>query len=116
MLMRNRKASSVAKKRLTSAKSYIDKNMENEFYEEISKVLTGYVADKLSIPISEFTRDKAREKLAEKNVDEQNIQDLLSTIDYCDSVRFAPVNEKLSMQEVYNKASKIITDLEGVLK
>jgi len=116
MLMRNRKASSLAKKRLSAAKSYLDKNMEDNFYEEISKVLTGYVADKLSIPTASFTRDAAKLKLIEKNVDEQTIENLLNTIDYCDSVRYAPQQERLSMQEVYNKASMIITKLEGLLR
>jgi uncharacterized membrane protein len=115
MLMRNRKASAVAKKRLATARQYIEKNNENEFYEEISKVLTGYTADKLSILPSEFTRETARKKLLEKKVNEDIIERLISTIDYCESVRFAPATEKLSMQEVYDKASKIITDLEGIL-
>ncbi len=116
MLMRNRKASAVAKKRLSVARTYIEKNSENEFYEEISKVLTGYTADKLSIPLSQFTRENALMELNKYNVDNDTIERLLSTIDYCESVRYAPTSEKLSMQEVYDKASKIITDLEGILR
>jgi uncharacterized membrane protein len=115
MLMRNRKANAVAKKRLTKARQYIGNNNENEFYEEISKVLTGYTADKLSILPSEFTRETAKNKLIQKKVNDDIIERLLSTINYCESVRFAPSTEKLSMKEVYNKASKIITDLEGIL-
>jgi hypothetical protein len=115
-LLRNRKANAVAKKRLAEARKFADNNMENEFYEEISKALSGYVADKLSIPYAEFTRDKAAEELKKRNIDDEIIEKLLTTIDYCDSVRYAPATERMLMKEVYDKASEVIMELEGVLK
>jgi len=115
-LMKNRKANSAAKKRLSLAKSFSDKNMENEFYEEISKVLSGYICDKLGISPSELTRDKARMELEKLKVNPEIISKMESTIDYCESVRFAPSADKLSLETVYNNSSKIITDLEGELK
>ncbi len=115
-LLRNRKAKAVAKKRLAEAGKYVDKNMENEFYEEISKALSGYVADKLAIPYAEFTLDNAATELKKRNVKPELIEKLISTIEHCDSVRYAPSTEKISMKDVYNRASEVIMELEGVLK
>jgi hypothetical protein len=67
VLMKQKKANRQAKKRLASAKSFLNKD-ETKFYEETSRALWGYVSDKLSIAYSDLTSEKAEEKLREQNV------------------------------------------------
>jgi hypothetical protein len=114
-LMKQKKANRLAKKRLSSAKNFMNKD-ENKFYEETSKALWGYVSDKLSIPYSDLTSEKAEEKLRQANVPEGILKKLTETIDYCESARFAPASEKISQQDLYNNAASVITDMEGSIK
>ncbi len=114
-LMKKKKANKIAKKHLSSAKNLMNKD-ENKFYEETSKALWGYVSDKLSIPISDLTTEKAIERLRDAKVPESILTKLIETIDYCEGARFAPSSEKLSQEELYNNAASVITDMEGSIK
>jgi len=115
MAMRNKKANRVATKRLKQAQKCIKTNNQNQFYEEITKALWGYLSDKLMIPIAEFTRDSALEKLKEKNIDSEIINELNEILDTCEFARYAfsAVNE--STTDIYNKAAKIIKTLESLI-
>lgn len=116
VLMKNKRANSVAKKRLSRAKKYLETKDEEKLHEEISKALWGYTSDKLSIPVAELTKDSARMALMKKNVSEEDINTLLNTLDYSEFARFAPNAEKLELSLVYNNAASIIANLEGGLK
>jgi len=115
-LLRNKKANSVAKKRLTEVRKYLQNNDEEKFYEEISKALWFYLSDKLVIPLAELNKENAKIILEKKKMPEILINKLDETIDYCEFARFAPMNEKLPLQKVYNDAASVITELEGYLK
>ena len=115
-LMKLKRARSLAKKRLSQALKHSMNNNENEFYDEISKVLWGYISDKLSIPVSSLTRHTAVNLLNKKFVDDKLITQLTETIDYCEFVRFAPGTERRSMKDVYDSSANIIAELEGALK
>ena len=112
----NRKASKTALKRLAVAKKYLIQKNEDKFYEEVSKALWHYVSHKLNIPISDLTKDVTQLSLQKKKVEDLIINKLNSTIDYCEFARFAPNAEKSSMQDVFDYAASVITELEGRLK
>ena len=114
-LMKRKKANKLVKKRLASAKAYMNKD-ENKFYEEISHALWGYVSDKLSIPYSDLTSQSAEEKLQGINIPEDILQKVMETIDYCESARFSPNSEKLNQIDLYNDAASVITNMENVIK
>ena len=115
-LLRNKKANSVARKRLTEVRKYLQNNNEEMFYEEISKALWFYLSDKLVIPLAELNKENAKIILEKKKMPEILINKLDETIDYCEYARFAPSSEKLPLQKVYNDAASVITELEGYLK
>jgi hypothetical protein len=115
-LLKLRRARKLAIKRLSLANKHIQTNKENEFYEEISRVLWGYLSDKLLIPVSSLSRQSAVDMLSKKNVDDKIINELTDIVDYCEFVRFAPGSERKSMKEVYDKSAGIITVLEGSIK
>jgi hypothetical protein len=112
----NRKASKTAHKRLSIAKKYLNEKNEDKFYEEVSKALWDYISHKLNIPTSDLTKDVAELSLQKRNVDGLIINKLNSTIDFCEFARFAPNAEKMSMNDVFDSAAGVITELEGRLK
>jgi hypothetical protein len=114
-LVKNKKASKVAKKRLAEANKYLKNSEKEKLYEELSKALWGYISDKLSIPVSELTKDKAATKLRELKVAEELSDKLLKTIDHCEYARYAPGAEG-DMQTTYKDSEDVIVALEGKIK
>lgn len=112
--MKSKKANKVATKLLSAANQSLAANNKNEFYENVSKALFGYIGDKLNIAPSELNQNNIKGKLIAINVSEQTIQALIETIELCDMARFAPV--AVSEQEVYDKAASIINQIEQEVK
>jgi len=115
-LLKNRKATKVARKHLNTAKKLLLKKEQDAFFEEISKALWGYLSDKLSIPVSDLTKDRATEVLESYHISEELISRCMSTIDNSEFARFAPSSTENKMDSVFSDAVSIITDLEGALK
>lgn len=115
-LLKNKRATKMARKRLQTAKILITDSNEDKFYEEVSHALWGYLSDKLTIPISELNKDSASHSMANRNVAENKINQCMSTIDYCEFARFARSSNDVSKQNIYDDAVNVITELEGVLR
>jgi hypothetical protein len=115
-LMRSRKADSVARKRLKTAKKLLASNEKQKFLDEMFRALWGFVSDKLRIPVSELSRDRIREELTLKNISEEIINSFSETVDACEYARFAPVSEDDRLEDIYNKGIHVITGLDKSLK
>lgn len=115
-LLRNKKANKVARKHLATARKFMPDSEKEKFYEEVSRALWGYTSDKLGIPMSELTKDSARTALTRHNVDEELATELIETIEHCEFARFAPQKEAGEIERIYDRAAKVITELEGRLK
>jgi len=115
-LMRNKKATGVARKRLKTASAFLKANKKEPFLDEVFKALWGYVSDKLSIPISDLSKETVNEKFNQKNVQENIAQQFISTLNNCEYARFAPDDGSLTMDGIYNEAIDIITKMEKELK
>jgi len=115
-LMRNKKATKIARKRLKNAKKLLASNNRTDFYEEISKVLWGYISDKFSISLAELSMDKAREHLNKKGVDSEIIEEIISILNNCEYARYAPSAQSDGMQQIYEQALNIISKIEKSLK
>lgn len=113
VLLRYQKAQKVAKNRLKLAKKLMDTQNYKEFYTELSSALFGYLEDKLHIPKSEFTVERASDELRSRNVSEELIADLKNGAEKCEFVRFAPSAEKsTAMKEMYDEITGVIINLE----
>ena len=115
-LLRNRKATKIAKKRLSIADSFLKKNDKEKYFEELSKALWGYLSDKLSIPYSDLTSDAASALLLSRGVSQEDTSAIFEMLDKCEFARFAPDNQQNEMQHTYGNAMKIIMDLEAKLR
>ncbi len=114
--VKNRKANKVAQKRLQLSNRYLKENKKDEFYEEMTRALWGYLSDKLMIPVSDFSKEKASEELTLKGISPEIITELSSIIDTCEFARYSPVSDNSQMNEVYNNATELIGKLENNLR
>lgn len=112
-LVRNRKAAKIAGKRLLEASKCLKSGITDRFNEEILKALWGYLSDKLSIPVSELTRNNAIESLKEKGVEDEQIDMLSSILDKCEFARFAPATSGSEAVEIFEGASRFIRSVEN---
>lgn len=112
-LLRYRKAQKVAKNRLKIAQSLMVNKQDVEFYTELSAALFGYLEDKLHIPKSEFTVERAMFELQAKNVNQDIVERVEKVTQKCEFVRFAPGSNGMeAMNEMYNQLSDLIIDIE----
>ena len=116
-LRNTKRANKVAKKRLKEAQKCLKLGEKSKFYEETMRALWGYIADKLTIPVSELTKDNVQEKLISHGCDEKLITEFLSCLSDCEFARFSPVvDESLSMDNIYSRAAELIGELDNTLR
>lgn len=113
---KNRRANRMARARLKSAESFLKQGLGGAYYEELHKALTGYVSDKLMIPAADLSKDSISEKLRERGVRDESIAALTGLIDQCEFARYAPESEQRQMENEYNEALNVISDIESQLK
>ena len=114
--MRGKKANKVAGKRLKLAAKLMAAGKSSEFYDEVLRALWGYVADKLSIPVSKLSRENISEKLSARNASQSDIDTFLEALDECEFERYAPGDAAGNMQKTYDKAVSAITNIEEGMK
>ncbi len=112
VLVRNKKATKIAKKRLHNAYSYLKIKDQNHFYEELSQALWGYISDKLNIARAKLSMDTVREMMSGKNVSEDIINQFIELLNNCEFARFAPGDPGKKMEELYEKGVEVITKAE----
>jgi hypothetical protein len=115
-LMRNKKATGVARKRLKTASIFLKENKKEPFLDEVFKALWGYLSDKLSIPLAELSKETVNDKFVEKNVHEDIATQFISTLNNCEYARFAPADSSVTLDTIYNEAIDIITKMEKELR
>lgn len=114
--MRTKKANKVAVKRLKVAKKLLKENKKNEFYDEILKTLWGYMSDKLSIPVSQLSKENIAAELEEKGINEELVKELHDVLNEGEFARYAPGDAGAAMDKVYNMAIEIISKMENSIK
>ncbi len=116
-LVKNKKANKMATKRLKKAASLLKEGDHESFYDEILKANYAYLSDKLFLPVSELSKDKAKELLTKKGVSDDMVNDLLEVIDTCEFARFSPSSgEGSEMDKLYKKAIVTITNLDDQIR
>lgn len=115
-LLRNRKATKIARKRLSAAAKYLKSGSGDKFYEETERALWGYISDKLNIPASELSAENASQSLLAHGVTEEIVSETLNTLEKCEYARYAPDAANYAMDDAYNNAAGVIGKLEGYLK
>jgi hypothetical protein len=116
MLVKNRKANKIAKKRLQEAYTSLKNNNKEQFYENVLKAFWGYVSDKMGIPVAELSRERVQDAFHERNIDEELVKRFMFIADECEFARYAPAAESSKMEEIYNNAVSLLSDFEQNVK
>lgn len=114
--VKTKKANKVATKRMKLAGKLLAENRKNEFYDEVLKALWGYISDKLSIPVSQLSKDNIEAELAKYGVAEDVIKDFINALNECEFARYAPGDENEAMDKVYTTSVEAISKMENSIK
>ena len=112
--MRSKRASKVAQRRLKAARGFAARGDRNGFYAEMLNALWGYMSDKLSIPVSELSKDNINAELEQYGIDEQLRKASMELIDKCEFAQYAPELASGDMNAVLDEAASVIDRLESV--
>ena len=110
--MRLAKASKVAKRRLKLAREFMEKKNSDKFYEELLKAVWGYLSDKLSIPMSQLSRENVASELRDYGASEPLCNDFIDVLDECEMARYTPSASQEKIEKLYDKATESIDELE----
>ena len=108
--VKTKKANKVATRRMKLAGKLLAENKKNEFYDEVLKALWGYISDKLSIPVSQLSKDNIEAELTNYGVQEALIAEFIGVLNECEYARYAPGNENEAMDKVYSASVVFIID------
>jgi hypothetical protein len=114
-LLRDKKASKTAKKRLRKAEKLLHNKQNEAFFIEISKVLWGYISDKFHIPLGQLSLDTAHQSLLQRKMKEDSINEFITTLQDCEYIRFAP-SADITTEKMYERSFNFITKIERELK
>jgi hypothetical protein len=113
VLLRQKRAGKVAQQHLAKAKKHLAANESRAFYDEVSRALLGYVCNKLNMPLSELTKDNVSAKLRAHNLAQPQIDRLMRVLQLCETALFAGKDNAAAMNETYQNALGIISDIES---
>lgn len=113
-LMRTKRASKVAQRRLKQARTAMNKGDRGSFYAELLSAIWGYLSDKLNIPVSELDKLNIQTELENYGVSQHLQQSTLDLLDKCEFAQYAPDLADAEMAPVLNQAANLIADLENV--
>lgn len=114
--VRTKKASSVATRRLKSAGKLMKAGRKNEFYDEMMRALSGYMADKLAIPTAELSKDRIAQELRDRKVADDLVSLVIGLMDDCEYARYAPGDDTGRMDHLYEQAAGVIGKIENSVK
>ncbi|WP_289869660.1 BatD family protein [Duncaniella dubosii] len=109
---RTAKASKVARRRLKAAEGFMKSGDSDKFYEEMLRAIWGYLSDKLSMSVSQLSRDNISATLASKGYSEENANAIVAVLDDCEMARYTP-DSSSHMDSVYERGVNAINKLES---
>ena len=110
--VKNRKASRYAAKRLKKARTFMNNGQKEQFYEELSRALWGYLGDKLNIPVAELSKDNVKSVMEQRDVDVALADEFTGVIDDCEFARYAPAAAGADMNVLYGRAVEVINRMQ----
>jgi len=109
---KRRGATKMARRRLSLAGEYLEKDLYTAFYEELHKALLGFVSDKLSMDAFEMSKDNICERLSSRGVDSSLASEFIELLDACEFARYSPSSGHEAMNAHYDKAVNAISAID----
>ena len=113
--VRQRKAASFAKQRLTTAEKMMKAGKKDEFYTEVLLALNNYLSFKFAIPVAELSKERVVEEMHLKNISAQLQEKVLATLQTGEFAKYAPGALSGDLQAVYNSTVELVTEIENQL-
>ena len=107
-----KRANRLARRYLSRARKLL--GQKDAFYVALERALHNYLKAKLKIETSEFSKDKIRELLTDRGVASDAVDDFTRLLENCEMARYSPFS-RVQMQQDYDKASEVITELDKSL-
>ena len=113
---KNKKAGKIATRRLKVAKQKMEAKDKAGFYDELLKAIWGYLSDKLTMPVSELSKENISTELAAHQVSEALIGECTTLLNECEFARYAPSLSATSEEGIYNRTAELMNNLENEIK
>ena len=116
-LVRSKKASSFANKRLKKAEKFKNNDNYKDFYKSIEDAIFQFLADKFNISDKGIVIDQLTNQLNEKGVKEKTLILLSNILNKCSQIQYSPISHnKDEMSVDIEKSKQLLLELNGVLK
>ena len=102
-------ADKLAKKYLSTAKKSLGD--KEGFYIALEKALHNYLKAKLQIETSDFSKEKIKTILIERQVNESTVLEFISILEHCELARYTPITN-VEMQKDYEKSASTISIID----
>jgi hypothetical protein len=114
---RGRRASRLARKRLTEARRLAGGTDSRAFYAEVARALKGLAADRLNLPEAGLQSAELVERLAARGVAESTIGEVRQCLEHCDRQRFAPQpSDQQEKSRFLERAGTVMTALDRAVR
>lgn len=113
---KNRAATKMARKRLSQAGEFLQKNLYTAFYEELHKALLGFISDKLNMDAADMSKDNISEKLQANGVSDGLASEFVGLLDACEYARYSPDSGHEAMNAHYESAVSVISSIDESMK
>lgn len=107
---KKKRAGKMVAKHLKTAEEMSNANNEEQFYQELSGAMYGYISDKYSLKTKDMSYENISEVLTGR-MDDSIKDELIFVLAKCDEARYAPMKSG-SMQELLNRSKDIIGSIE----
>lgn len=106
-------ADKLAKKYLSTAKKSLGD--KEGFYIALEKALHNYLKAKLQIETSDFSKEKIKTILIERQVNESTVLEFISILEHCELARYTPITN-VEMQQDYEKSASTISIIDKEIR
>jgi hypothetical protein len=106
---KSRRANKLAKKYLSEAKINLQK--KEVFYDALERALHNFLKSKLLIETSDYSKEKIKRLLANKNIQIESIELFVKLIENCEYARFTPASN-VAINNDYENAVNIISEID----
>ena len=106
---KSRRANKLAKKYLSEAKKSLQK--KDVFYVALEKALHNFLKSKLSIETSDYSKEKIKRLLLNKNIKNESVDLFIILIENCEFARYTPTSN-VGINNDYENAVKVIAEID----
>jgi len=99
----------LAKKYLSEAKKHLGN--KEPFYIALEKAIHNFLRAKLKIETSDMSKEKIKEILQNKKVQDNDINEFINITENCEMARYS-ASSNVSIQQDFDKAVAVISELE----